>query len=96
MNRSSFSALLAFLFAGFTGWVLATEGVAGFVTSLDTAWSWQIFVDLCLAASTALVLLAPRAKAAGGRVVPWVALTLATGSIGLLAFTARVLHLERR
>ena len=54
----------------------------------------QIWFDLLCAIGIGWALLAPRARAAGIVPWPWLALTLALGSIGLLAMQARVLYRE--
>jgi len=38
----------------------------------------------------------PQAKSVGMRVIPWTLLVLATGSIGLYAFIARLMFLKSR
>ncbi|WP_375279855.1 hypothetical protein [Pseudooctadecabacter sp.] len=86
--------------AGFAVWSLfavLTEGPLGFWTEhVRNAWGNQIWMDLLLAVGMALIWLVPAARAVGVRPLPWVAFTLATGSIGLCAFAARVLYLRDR
>lgn len=77
--------------------VMAREGLGALWGALQVnAWAPQVFLDLVLAAVTALVLAAPRAHRVGIRMAPWVILTLLTGSIGLLALVARIFYLEGR
>ncbi|WP_297515033.1 hypothetical protein [uncultured Caulobacter sp.] len=77
--------------------VVIKAGPLGFVPEhLHGPWGAQILCDLILSAGTALALLLPRARAVGMTTIPWMALIAATGSIGLLAMTARCLFLESR
>lgn len=81
-------------------WSLAAviaEGPLGFWSEhVRDMWGNQIWFDLLLAAGVAWTLLLPRARAAGMQPWVWLALTLCTGSIGLLAALARLLWLESR
>ena len=54
-------------------------GGAGAPTMLDVA-AWALIV--------------PRARALGMRPLPWLALIVGTGSVGLLAMAARMLYLQ--
>lgn len=73
--------------------VVIAEGPLGFLDEhLRTAWGAQIGVDLVLAVIMGLCLAVPLARRAGVRPLPWVLLTMVTGSIGLFAFVARVLY----
>lgn len=84
-------ASLAFLL--FSIEVVIAEGPLGFLNEhLRTAWGAQIGIDLVLSVIMGLCLAAPLARRAGVRPLPWVLLTLLTGSIGLFAFVARVLY----
>lgn len=88
---------LAVLFAGWSAIALREGGPLGFwAEHVRNAWSNQIWLDLLCAAGTAFVLLLPRARAVRMFVWPWLALVLATGSLGLLAMLARCLWLEGR
>lgn len=84
----------------FLAWSLfavASEGPLGFWWEhTDSAWGVQVWFDLLIAVALGLSLLAPRARALGEPVAPWVAATLCLGGIGLLAFAARVIWLEGR
>jgi len=83
------------IFLAFSLYVVAREGFSGLLTAHEVnLWGTQVFTDLVLAACIALVLVAPRARRAGVRMLPWTVLTLLTGSIGLYALVARVLYLE--
>ena len=88
------------LLAGFAGWTALAalrEGPLGFWPEhTRNLWGVQIWVDLLLAAAIALGALVPQARALGMRPLPWVALVLCTGSIGLLAMLARIQMLRAR
>ncbi|MBM2577485.1 hypothetical protein JQC91_14350 [Jannaschia sp. Os4] len=93
-------AVPAVLSAGFLGVSLlavADGGPLGFWTvHTGTLWGLQVWLDLLICAGVALFAWVPRARAAGVAPAPWVAATLATGGIGLLAFVAAVIRAERR
>lgn len=73
------------------------EGPFGFWQEhIRNLWANQIWFDLLLAASTAFTFMVPRARARGMRLLPWAIAVLALGSIGLLAFWARIAFLEQR
>lgn len=88
----------AALSAGFAAWsvyAVAEGGPLGFwAEHHGNAWRTQIWMDLLLAVGVAWYLLQPRLRALGARPLPWLVLVVATGSIGLLAVLARVLHGE--
>lgn len=88
---------LATLFFGYSFYTGLTEGATGFWPEhTRNLWGTQIWFDLLLAASVALSLLIPKARALGINPLPWAILSVATGSIGLLAFLALVLWTQRR
>lgn len=90
-------ATLSVIFLALTVDVVAKAGPLGFWNEhLRGPWGAQIWCDLLLAAGTATALLLPRARAVGMRPIPWMLAVLASGSIGLLAMTARCLFLEAR
>lgn len=90
-------AILSAAFFAISVDVIAKAGPLGFWTEhLRGPWGAQIWCDLLLAAGTATALLLPRARAVGMRSIPWMLAVLASGSIGLLAMTARCLFLEAR
>ena len=90
-------AILSVLFFALTVDVVAKAGPLGFWNEhLRGPWGAQIWCDLLLAAGVATALLLPRARAVGMRPIPWMLAVLASGSIGLLAMTARCLFLEAR
>ncbi|MFO1240430.1 MAG: hypothetical protein U1E64_08780 [Sphingomonadaceae bacterium] len=85
------------LFLGWSLFALAQGGLGGvWVEHTRNAWGNQIWFDLLLALGTGWALLQPRMRAVGMRPWPWLALLLATGSVGLLAMLARCLFLEER
>lgn len=87
----------AALSAGLFGWsvhAIASEGTLGFWTEhVRDAWGVQIWFDLLLGLGTAFALLAPRPRAAGMRLAPWLIAIACTGSVGLLAMAAHYLFL---
>jgi hypothetical protein len=90
-------ATLSVIFLALTVDVVVKAGPLGFWNEhLRGPWGAQIWCDLLLAAGTATALLLPRARAVGMRPIPWMLAVLASGSIGLLAMTARCLFLEAR
>ena len=92
-----FPAMLSGLFLAWSLFAIVTDGPLGFWTEHSrNAWGNQIWFDLLLAITAAWTLIVPRAKVANMRVLPWLALILLTGSIGLLAMLSRVLYLESK
>lgn len=90
----------AALSALFLAWSLITvvlEGPLGFwAVHTRSMWGNQVWFDLLLAVGVSWLLIVPRARALKMNLLPWMALILATGSIGLLAMTSRLLFLEER
>ena len=88
-------AALSAAFAGWSAYAVAEDGLFGF-WPLHTAspWGAQVFLDLLLMAGVAWFALLPRLRAAGLNPWPWLAFVLATGSIGMLATLARLIHAE--
>ena len=84
----------------FLAWSLAaviSEGPTGFWPEhTRNMWGNQIWFDLLLAAGVAWFFLAPRAKALGMNIYPWLLLIVCTGSIGILAMLSRYLFLKER
>lgn len=88
-------AALSAAFAIYSTMTAVREGPTGFWPEhTRNLWGNQIWFDLLLAAGVACAVLAPRARTAGMRLLPWLLLVAATGSIGLCAMFARVLYLE--
>lgn len=83
--------------AAFTAVTIATEGVFPVILNhTSNLWGVQVWWDLLFSLGIATFLVLPRARAAGMRIWPWIALILATASIGLLAMCARLFWLERQ
>lgn len=73
------------------------EGMLGFwADHTGSLWGNQIFADLLLAAGSAFALGAPRARRHGMTLWAWALLILATGSIGLCGYAARIMYLDAR
>ena len=84
-------------FVPFTGLTLAVDGITSFWTNHTSNLSGnQVWFDLIFATAVGFVLLAPRARAVGMRVLPWAAATVALACVALLPMLARVLWLEAR
>ncbi|MFB9991358.1 hypothetical protein ACFFLM_05115 [Deinococcus oregonensis] len=84
--------LLSALFFGFSVYAGVNEGATGFWPEhIRNLWGNQIWFDLLLAVCAGLYVLVPKAKSLGIFPLPWVILTVATGSFGLLAFLGFVL-----
>lgn len=79
------------VFSLYTVEVAIKGGPLGFLTlHLSHAWGLQVLLDLALALLVALWGVAPRAKAAGVPVAPYVIATMCLGNVGLLAFVTHV------
>lgn len=88
-------ASLGVLFAAWTLYAVLGAGLTGFWEEhVNGLWGNQIWFDLLLAASVALSFLVPEARRLGMRPLVWVIIVICTGSIGLLAMTARVMVLR--
>lgn len=91
------AAALAAGFGAFTAVTIAEEGVVLVWTNhTQNLWGVQVWWDLLCAVVLAVFLIAPRARAAGMRMMPWIFFVAATASIGLLAMVARLFWLEAR
>jgi hypothetical protein len=91
------AAALSLLFLAFSLWAVWREGPLGFwAEHTRNLWGQQIWFDLLLAAGTAWAALLPQLRAQGMRPAPWLLAVVCTGSIGLLAMVARLLHLRER
>ena len=87
--------MLSAAFFAYSLWPIFTLGPWGFWPEhVSDPWSVQIWFDLLCSIGVGWALLAPRARTAGMTPWPWLALIVATGSIGLLAMLARVLYRE--
>ena len=86
-------AILSAAFFAFTLSVVVNEGLFGFLTEhTRSGWGLQIGLDLLLCGGVALSFGTHLARRHGVTAWPFVVATLLTGSVGLLAFAARLLH----
>jgi hypothetical protein len=91
------AATICAAFAGWSLYAIATGGPFGFwIEHTRNAWGVQIWFDLLLAATCALIFMVPEARRLGMIPLPWVALVLCSGAIGLMAMLARILYLRHR
>ena len=90
------AAVVCAAFAGFTTVTVFSEGLVP-VWGNHTAnlWGVQVWWDLLISVSLALLLVVPRASKVGMNILPWALFVAATASIGLLAMVARLFWLER-
>lgn len=96
-NGWQFAALVCGVFLVWSLYTVAAEGPLGFWPNhTQDAWGNQVWFDLLIAIAIGWTLLLPRARAAGMRPWPWLALICATGCIGLAAMFARCRYLETR
>lgn len=92
-----FAALIWAAFLALSLYTVAAEGPFGFWPNhTQNAWGNQVWFDLLIAIAIGWTLLVPRARAVGMNLWLWLALTCATGCIGLLAMFARCRYLETR
>lgn len=88
-------AVASAAFLVFSVCVMVLEGPFGFLAEhAHGGWGAQVAIDLFTSVTVGLALVWGRAQKVGVRRLPWVLLTVATGSIGLLAFIARVFYVE--
>ncbi len=88
-------AALSFAFLAFSVYCTVVDGPTGFwPVHSQSAWGSQVWFDLLLAAGIALGVLVPEARKQGMNALPWTLMVILTGSIGLLAMTARILYLK--
>jgi hypothetical protein len=93
----AFAALVCAAFLAFSVYTIASEGLFGFWPNhTQNAWGNQVWFDLPIAIAIGWTLLLPRARTVGMNPWPWLAVTCATGCIGLLAMFARCRYLEAR
>lgn len=96
-NRWLFPAAASLFFLLFSLYAISVEGIFGFwIEHTRNFLANQIWMDLLLAVGIAWFFVVPQAKALGMRPLPWLVLIASTGSIGLLAMTARLLYLRDR
>jgi hypothetical protein len=90
-------ALLSGAFMLFSLTAVVQEGPLGFWPEHGrNLWCNQIWFDLLLALGTAWFFVLPQASSQGMRPGPWLLLIICTGSMGLLAMVARLLHLRQQ
>ena len=88
-------AALSAVFACLSLQAVLHEGLFGFwAEHTRNLWGNQIWFDLLLAGGAAWYFAAKKAASLGLRSWPWMVAIIATGSIGLLAFVARILYVE--
>jgi hypothetical protein len=84
---------LVVAFVLFSGWSLTivySDGLAGLLSLLvRERWSVQLFVDLAIASTVAWAWLATDAKKQGLTAWPYIIVTVALGSVGVLAYLIR-------
>lgn len=80
--------LLALLgFSVLSGWAIWTKGFFGFVPLIrDEPWALQMLFDIVLAAVFACKWIVGDARRRGRTAWPFLLMTLATGSFGILAY----------
>ena len=89
------AAVLAVGFIGLSVFPIVQEGYFGFIPNhTQDLWGTQVWYDLVIAVTVALVFVVPRARAVGMKTTPWVIATAFTGCIGLLPMVARLFWLE--
>jgi hypothetical protein len=97
VGSATFAAALSAGFGAFTAVTIAQDGVVQVWTNhTQNFWGVQVWWDLLFAVGIAAFFIAPRARAAGMNLLPWLLFVAATASIGLLAMIARLFWLERR
>lgn len=90
------AVLLSAAFGTYTAVTIAREGIMTVIVNHTfNMWGVQVWWDLLSALTIAMVLIAPRAKAAGMNLMLWTLFVLATASIGLFAMAARLFWLEQ-
>ncbi|MEO1221592.1 MAG: hypothetical protein AAFY42_09640 [Pseudomonadota bacterium] len=89
------AAVLAGLFAGYTGVQIAQEGVIEFfINHSEDMTGIQVWWDLVMSVIIAFFFILPRAQKQNMNILPWALLVFGTASIGLLAMCARLFWLE--
>ena len=84
------AVLVLLAFTAFSLWVVADRGYFGFVTlARAEPWGLQMLIDLVIALSFAVGWMRADAKKRGIATAPYIAATIAFGSIGVLAYVAR-------
>ena len=77
-------------FGAFSTWVVATQGYTGFLSLAGREpWGLQMLLDLVIALSVAFGWLRSDARRRGIAAWPFFFITVALGSIGILAYCVR-------
>ncbi len=80
-------ALVLVDFAAFTGWTIYNEGIVDAFAFLgEHLWTMQVGIDLVLAITFITVWMWRDARKRGVNPIPWVLLTVVTGSLGWLTY----------
>ena len=80
-------------FALFSAGVVVTQGVASvFDLAAREPWALQISLDLCISLGLVLLWIYRDTRESGGTFLPYLLLTLCTGSIGALVYLLRREH----
>ena len=83
------AAAVLLAFAAFTLWVIEVHGLGGFFGWVfHNAASIQVFVDLCISLTLAMLAVTADARARGKASWPYWVLALLTGSVGPLIYWA--------
>ena len=81
------AAVVLTAFAAFTVWVVGVYGLGGFLGwAVHNAATTQVFVDLCISLTLAMLAITAHARARGKASWPYWVLALLTGSIGPLVY----------
>ena len=97
VGSAALAAALGAGFAAYSAVTIASEGVVQVWTNhTQNLWGVQVWWDLLFAVGIAAFFIAPRARAAGMKLAPWIVLVAATASIGLLFMVSRLFWLESR
>ena len=89
-TTSQLAAVVLVAFTAFSLWVVAEDGLLGFVTLAGREpWGLQMLLDLVLAFTMLAGFLVRDARARGLSAWPYVLLIAGTGSIGALAYLVR-------
>ena len=98
MNFRAFLLLdVLALFLGYTIYVVATVGYVGFFEqTLSSPVGIQLFADIVIACTLALIWMRGDARTSGVPFAPYLLLTLVLGSVGLLGYLLHRALRERR
>ena len=95
-ESAALAAALSAGFAAFTAVTIWAEGFLPLIANQSTnLWGIQVWYDLLICATVALLFVIPRARKVGMMVPLWVLFVGASASIGLLAMVARLFWLEQ-